>query len=177
MSQIAVNISIPLDEDKCLRRQCPKCRREFKVMVKDEELEEIAKKGLESFMTKEDEKTPDREAAEVQENACPYCGQSSDEWWTDEQRAYIGAHAENIMKRLLNEQLIRPMKHMFGKPSRGPISMEFKGEELRESEPWIPPETNDMKIFALPCCERKMKIVPDWTAKVHCFFCGFPHNP
>jgi hypothetical protein len=112
------------------------------------------------------------------EFTCPYCGQSSssNSWWTDEQNAYIKVHIENIMAKLVNENFIRPLKRNFGKSKSGLISLEFKGNEMRQKEPWISPESNDMEIFNLPCCNRKIKIEEEWKDKVYCFFCGFPHK-
>jgi len=54
--------------------------------------------------------------------------------------------------------------------------LKFEGKEMKLEEPWISPEENDMEIFSLPCCKRKLKIIEGWKNKVHCFFCGFPHE-
>lgn len=179
MNQIEINISFPTDEG-FLRRQCPLCRRDFKVLMEKSEIEDLSKKGMESFMLKqepEEEIVEEIEQVEI-EQYCPYCGQASaaSEWWTDEQQAYIKVHIENIINQLLNKDLIRPLKRNFGRPTSGPFSIRFEGEELKQKEPWMSPETNDMDIFDLPCCKRKIKIREEWKEKVHCFFCGFPHK-
>jgi hypothetical protein len=177
MSEIEMKISFPLDNDNFFRRKCPLCRREFKILLEEHELEDITKKGIESFMLEQEEEK-DEPDVESEEFYCPYCGQSSlhDKWWTDEQSAYLGVYIENIMKELINKNLIGPLKRSFGRPSSGPISIRFEGKEMKQEEPWISPEENDMDVFELPCCERKMKILEGWKDKAYCYFCGFPHE-
>jgi len=55
-------------------------------------------------------------------------------------------------------------------------SIRFEGKEMEQQKPWISPEVNDMEIFDLPCCQRKIKIEENWQDKVYCFFCGFPYE-
>jgi len=178
MSEIEMHISFPLDDDKFFRRQCPLCIREFKILLEENELEDITKKGIESFMLEQREEKDNLEEEQPEEFYCPYCGQSSphDKWWTEEQSAYLGVYIENVMKELINKNLIEPLKRSFGRHSSGPISIRFEGKELKQEEPWISPEENDMEVFNLPCCERKLKIIEEWKDKVHCYFCGFPHE-
>ena len=175
MSEIRRNLHFPIDDDGFFRRECPFCRKEFKVLLEKEELLDLAQKYLYSFMIERKEETKDLEDSERSETEfiCPYCGQraSSDSWWTQEQVAYVGVVAKNIMPKRVNENLIR--KKTFGRPNSGMISMRFEAEQ---QEPWISPEVNDMEIFDLPCCQRKIKIEDDWIGVVHCFFCGFPHK-
>ena len=108
---------------------------------------------------------------------CPYCGQlaSMDSWWSHEQIAYIGIVVKNMTARIVNEEFIHPLKRAFGKPPSGMFSMKFEGKDMKQEEPWISPEVNDLEIFDLPCCHRKIKIDETWAGKVYCFFCGFPH--
>jgi len=180
MSEIRRNLHFPIDDDGFFRRECPFCRKEFKVLLEKEELLDLAQKYLYSFMIERKEETKDLEDSERSETEfiCPYCGQraSSDSWWTQEQVAYVGVVAKNIMPKRVNENLIRPLKKTFGKPNSGMISMRFEAKEMEQQELWISPEVNDMEIFDLPCCQRKIKIEDDWIGVVHCFFCGFPHK-
>jgi len=179
MGNIEINVSLPLDDDGYFRRECPFCRKEFKVMLTKEEMATIAQKGIDSFMSESNEKT-DSEQSDSEESYrfCPYCGQSAenDSWWTQEQLSYIGIFAKNIMANLVNEQLIRPLQRNFGQHRSGPFSLSFKGHEMEQQEPWISPETNDMDVFDLPCCNRKIKIEENTKAPMYCFFCGFPHE-
>lgn len=180
MSEITKNISFPLDEDGFFRRECPFCHKEFKVKLEKEELADITQKGIDSFMTEPEEETTDLDENRDSETEfiCPYCEQQahSNSWWTQEQLAYIGVVAKNIMAKIVNEHLIRPLKRTFPKHSTDIVSMRFEGKEMEQQEPWISPEINDMEIFDLPCCQRKIKIEDNWTSVVRCFFCGFPHE-
>ncbi len=180
MGIIEKGISFPLDNEGFFGRECPLCCREFKVLLKKEELNNIIQDEIDSFMIEQknkNEESDEDDALDI-EFTCPYCGQcsSSNSWWTEEQNAYIKVYVENIMAKLVNENLIRPQKRNFGKSSSGLISLEFKGDEIRQKDPWISPESNDMEIFNLPCCNRKLKIKEEWKDKVYCFFCGFPHK-
>lgn len=181
MSNIETSLPFPLDDDGFFRRECPLCRKEFKVYLKEEELTTLAQAGIDSFMIQQDEETSDTdEASEAEiEFVCPYCGQraSQDSWWTQEQLAYIGVVVSNIVAKLINEKLIRPPKREFGRSrSSGLVSIRFEAEEMQQQEPWISPEPNDMEAIDLPCCERKLKVEEGWAGTVHCFFCGFPHS-
>jgi len=180
MSEIRMNLSFPLDNDGFFRRECPFCRKEFKVLLEKEELTDLAQKGIDSFMIELKEETMDLDKSEHSETEfiCPYCGQRapSDSWWTQEQRAYMGIVAKNIIAKIVNENLICPLKRTFRRSNSGMVSIRFEGEEMEQQEPWISPEVNDMKIFDLPCCQRKIKIEENWWNVVYCFFCGFPYK-
>ena len=56
MGDIEINISLPLDDEGFFRRECPFCRREFKVMLTKDELGTLAQEGIDSFMTEAEEK-------------------------------------------------------------------------------------------------------------------------
>jgi len=178
MSEFKMHISLPLDKDGFFRRECPLCCREFKLLLDKKELDDLAQKGIDSFLLEGEqaETNSDDSDAQKKEYNCPYCGQvgPDDSWWTQEQLAYIRIFAKNVMAKMVNEHLIRPLRRNFSRSSSGPISMRFEGKEMEEQEPWISPETDDMDIFELPCCQRKMKIEDGWKGKVYCFFCGFP---
>jgi len=179
MSLIEMSVPLPTDDEKFFRRLCPICRREFKVLLDEKELENLAKKGVENFMlvNKADEAKQEEGGKPEPEYTCPYCGQmaAASNWWTDEQMAYIGVFAKNIANRIINEELISPLKRKFGASPSGLFSIKFDAQEMKMEEPWISPETNDMEIVELPCCKRKIKIREEWTEKVRCFFCGFPY--
>ena len=80
------------------------------------------------------------------------------------------------MAKIVNEKLIRPLKRAFRRSSSDMVSIQFEGKEIEQQEPWISPELDDMEIFDLPCCERKIKVEENWQGKVYCFFCGFPYE-
>lgn len=178
MGDIQINISLPLDDEGFFRRECPFCRKEFKVMLTKEELAPLAQEGIDSFMTESEAKTDSDSNSEKIEQFCPYCGQSAphDSWWTQEQLSYINVFAQNIMANLVNEHLIGPLQKSFGQQHSGSFSISVKGHEMEQQEPWMSPEVSDMDVFDLPCCNRKIKVEEKTTSPMHCFFCGFPHE-
>ena len=180
MNDIVINLSLPLDDDGFFRRECPLCCREFKVLLEKNELNSLAQAGIDSYLleTKEDATNSTEEETEPEtEFTCPYCGQQAprDSWWTQEQLAYVGVVSHNIMAKMVNEQLIQPLKRTFRTQSHGLFSMRFEANEMKQEEPWISPEVDDLEIFDLPCCHRKMKLDEDRNSEVYCFFCGFPY--
>lgn len=180
MNEIKINLSFPLDNDGFFRRECPFCYKEFKILLEKEELTDITQKGIDSFMIEMKEKATDLDDIEHSETefTCPYCGQraSKDNWWTQGQLAYVGIIAKNIMIKKVNENFIRPLKKTFNKSSSDMFSIRFDGKEIKQQEPCISPEINDMEIFNLSCCQRKIKIEKNWNDIIYCFFCGFPYR-
>jgi hypothetical protein len=181
MNDIVDKIYFPLDGGRFFRRECPLCREEFKIGILETELDDLVSKGVQNYLLDKGQ-TEEQESAESNdvEFFCPYCGQeaSADSWWTQEQLAYIAAYGRNIIAKIVNEQLIDPLKRSSNRQRGGLITFEFKGKRMEYQEPCISPETDDMVVFPLPCCDREVKIRDNWNSAVHCFFCGFPHkNP
>lgn len=177
MNEIAMNISVPLDDDGFFRRECPFCQREFKILLEKKDLTQITQMGIDSFMVESEEEIDLEDSSFLEPDFnCPYCGQwaSSDSWWTQEQLAFIGIIAKNIAAKIVNDNLIKPLKKEFGSSTSRIIS--FEGQEMKQQELWISPEINDMSIFDLPCCQRKIKVIDDWTSGINCYFCGFPYE-
>ncbi len=170
---INFNISFPLDSDKFLRRECPFCCREFKILLREEELIDLSKERSESFMLETTEDNSDVQS-DADEYFCPYCGQTAknDKWWTKEQAAYIKIHMNNIVFNLINDNFIRQLKS----DVHNSKMIKFEAKEMELTEPWISPESNDMVAFDLPCCQRKIKVDEKWSGDLFCFFCGFPHK-
>ena len=179
MSDTTIRVYFPLD-DGYLRRECPYCRREFKIQLLEQEIEDLASRLEKSYLVEE---SKDGESHSVEESeemrTCPYCGQQADgdSWWTQEQLAHAMAHVENLVADMINEQFIRPLKREFGRKTSGPAPVRFEGRELEKKRTWMAPEGSDMVVFDLPCCGRKIKVDPAWSGTIHCFFCGFPHPP
>lgn len=173
VSNIGLEISFPLDEDKCLRRECPLCGHEFKVQFTQNELETFLQRSAKNFLvtSNSDENS---EMEQDQEYYCPYCGQSSpaSSWWTQEQVSYIETYLKNILAQTINENLIGPLNRSMG---HGQF-ISFKGEEMELETPWISPEQNDMVVRELQCCSRLIKMDETWQDKFYCFFCGFSHD-
>lgn len=178
VSVIRMQAAFPKDEDGFFRRACPYCQKEFKILITEEDLSDLTQGAYNSFLLEKPEIPAEEESEKAQECklTCPYCGQKSSRgsWWTEEQLAYIRVILRNIVARTLNSDFIRPLQRDLGRSTHG--MFHFKGKEVREREAWISPEVNDMNIFALPCCDTRIKIEDFWKGTVHCFLCGFPHK-
>lgn len=178
MSETIIQVLFPVDNEGYFRRECPYCCKEFKVLLEKNEMEDIISQ-LEDSYSLDESSEPKIDDYREQEAlfTCPYCGQEGDRgsWCTQEQLLYITTHLENLAADMLNEQFIRPLKRKFGRKTSGPVSIRFEGKEMEKKKAWMSPEASDMKIFDLLCCGRKVKIEPEWSKMVYCFFCGFPH--
>jgi uncharacterized Zn-finger protein len=174
---ILINISIPLDNN-FLRRECPFCKREFKIRIPEQEIKNLSQQILDSFLTDKDDVPEDAEENKPELMRCPYCSQQAimNEWWTQEQLAYVRIFAENIVADIVNDKLIKPLRSMNSRSSNSILSLSFKGDDLKKEVPWISPENDDMKTVDLPCCESSVKIVNEWKTTVVCPFCGFIHS-
>lgn len=179
MSEIRIEVSLPLD-GQFFRRQCPFCRRQFKVAISEEQLRTLTDKAVASFLLEARSTTGEMSSEELREVQffCPYCGQQAqgDEWWTDEQVAYLQVIAHNTVAEMINRNLIKPLKDSLSRRNTGSVQIRFEGHELPQKREWIPPETDDMTEVRLPCCDRLIKVQDEWPATVFCFFCGFPHR-
>ncbi len=151
MTNLIKEASFPTDEDGFLRRECPYCKRQFKIYKDD----------YESLQDESD-------------YYCPYCGQMADKgkWWTQDQIDYIDKITRNFATGVLNKEFILPMKKKFSNSK----VIKFEGKELKKSNEIIQPEPNDMKFYNLKCCGKKLKIQEDWGTKICCYYCGFHHN-
>ena len=129
MSEFEVSVSIPLDSDGFLRRECPHCEGQFK--------------------------WHDGPANEEAENApaaatyyCPLCGQPAtpDSWWTRDQLAYAEGMAAPVAMEAVAEELDRAFKDLKG----GFISFE-RGKGVSPETPMPLTEIDDMEIVVSPC--------------------------
>ncbi|MHB1344948.1 MAG: hypothetical protein ACYCX3_11420 [Thermoleophilia bacterium] len=147
-----IPMSLPLDGEGFLRRECPTCEREFKWATSPEgESEPVADGGY----------------------FCPYCGIQAppDAWWTNAQLAL----AESIISR----EVVLPGLDEFrsslaetARSSGGTIKFTMGP---RASPPDSPPltEADDMRRVDFACHSREpIKILEDWTQPVYCLICG-----
>jgi len=184
MSIISFSIGLPLDSDQFLRRECPLCFRQFKIETTEADRQSLIERELEAYLLHEglEVRAENAGAAEADEDEgelwCPCCGQTAprDQWWTQEQIAYIHVFGYNIMAQIINEKLIRPMKREFSGRRSGFVSIKFEGKEMEYQEPWISPEPDDMTVHALPCCGLRVKLDDDWSQPAYCYQCGFLHT-
>lgn len=145
------SVQLPLDDDGFLRRECPHCDQEFK------------------WFHGPTAERPEGEA-DPPVYYCPRCGVSAapDQWWTEEQLAFIQEYAAAPVLRELSDEV--------EKAFRGVKGLSFRRGQLDEPEPPAAlHEPNDMIILAPPCHPwEPVKVPEEATARVHCLICGEP---
>ena len=145
-----LHVSIPLDEDGFLRRECPECQREFKLQVtSDEESEHTVEKLF-----------------------CPYCGASAtlEHWHTKAQVAYF---QDKVFAEVIYPQLGKLENSLRRLETRdGLFSIKVDLKKPPKKTPQIAPESNDMRLVRFTCCGETIKILEDWEDQIHCVICG-----
>lgn len=145
-----ISIAMPLDSDGFLRRECPRCVREFKW-----------------FPDEDDD-------AEVPEHYyCPLCGGQAPvgEWWTPEQLAFAQASALRYVSVELGDELAGLGT---SKPG-GLISLDVTMDTPPAAVP--PLEPDDMVIVEPPCHpDEPVKIPEDSGEVLYCLLCGSPYT-
>jgi endogenous inhibitor of DNA gyrase (YacG/DUF329 family) len=147
--EFTIQVSLPLDSDGFLRRECPRCRRQFK---------------WHSGPANEEAESHSRPSA----YSCPLCGQpaADDSWNTAEQADLIERAAAPIALGLVQDEL----EAMF----RGMRGFEFKrgnGVVADPADPLV--EADDMTIVTSPCHGYEPVKVPDeHTGALYCLICG-----
>jgi len=171
-----IQVFLPLDIDRFLRRECPYCKREFKIEVPDELLRQEDEKFTAEYLVEAEEKNEITETNE-KEIHCPYCGQvaPANHWFTIEQLNYIQALARNWCIENLNREVFEKMQKNLSNKNQG-ITMKFNQQKLKIANAWINLERNDMRLTELPCCHIGLKIQESWKEKIYCIECGFPHE-
>jgi transcription elongation factor Elf1 len=146
-------VSLPLDNDGFLRRQCPHCNAQFKWHhgPANEEAEN---------------------AANPSSYFCPHCGRpaETDRWFTEEQVDYINGVAAPAVARYADDILSDAFK---GIKSRY-VKFEMKGSLDTPAEPDALVEPDDMMIVASPCHSYEPVKVPEAAGTLHCLVCGAP---
>lgn len=145
--EIELSMSVPLDSDGFLRRQCPTCERELKWRAAQDD----------------EEATPSQEGGYF----CPYCAVQAppDSWWTEAQIEAAKAQAF--------EQVLKPeLDKLAGRSG----TSGFLEIDVSVSEPEQPPaldEQDDMRRVDFRCHpEEPVKVLDDWNRPVHCPICG-----
>jgi hypothetical protein len=151
---ISLAMSIPLDGEGFLRRECPTCEREFKWRAaQDDEEERPAPSGG---------------------YYCPYCAVQapSDAWWTKAQSAAINA--------LLYEEVIEPELKGFQREIKklnqpgGLIQISSEISRGEDADAAALNEIDDMRRVDFNCHDEPVKVLEDWNGVVHCPICGQP---
>jgi hypothetical protein len=148
--QFSLSVSLPLDRDGFLRRQCPNCGREFKWLPQDD-----------------GEPVPD------DGYACPYCTKrSTDDWLTRGQERVVRAAVE---KEVIEPQ-VKELEDAVADLNRAGGGL-FSASLEREAslEPTRLTERDDMRRVDFNCHPNEpVKVLDDWTDSVHCLICGQP---
>jgi hypothetical protein len=147
--EISIPVSLPLDQDGFLRRECPTCEQQFKWYAHQE---------------------GDSAAEIVHQYFCPLCGAPSgvDTWWTPAQLEF----AQGTAGPALDEHVQGLIADVF----KGIKGMDFKPDrnfslDIPTPEPLIEPD--DMVIVEPPCHPNEPVKVPETVAeRVHCLVCG-----
>lgn len=140
-------MSVPLDSDGFLRRQCPTCEREFKWKPADEDVEETQPQDGGYF--------------------CPYCVVQAPpgSWWTE-------AEIEDAKARAF-DQVVKPQLDQLAGAADGSGFLEVEVSMPEPTTPSTPDEQDDMKRVDFPCHpEEPIKVLDDWDRAVHCLICG-----
>jgi hypothetical protein len=152
--EVELSMSLPLDSDGFLRRECPTCEREFKWLPTQEEAEA----------------TPAPDAGYF----CPYCAiqAPTGSWFTKAQVETAHAIAAREVIGPQMKKLERSIGGL-GKSSGGLIEGKLDYEPPDEPEPLT--EDDDMRRVDFACHPNEpVKVLDDWAKPVHCLLCGSP---
>jgi hypothetical protein len=149
-----IGITLPLDNDGFLRRQCPHCNVQFKW-----------------------HHGPANEEAETADTPsvyhCPHCGQPAepDRWLTDEQVDYIEGVAMPAITRHADDILRDAFKGIGSKH----FKVKMTGRLDTPDEPVALVEPDDMIIVVSPCHSYEpVKVAEDAERSLYCLICGAP---
>jgi hypothetical protein len=145
------SMSVPLDSDGFMRRQCPTCERELKWLARDEQGDEANRAPEGGYH-------------------CPYCAIQApgDSWWTEAQLQM--AHSI-LMEEVVAPELDKFKRQVEGMNVGGLISFSVATERAAPVDPLI--EIDDMWRVDFPCHSgASVKVLEDWHGDVHCPICG-----
>lgn len=148
--EISVPISLPLDNDGFLRRECPTCEKQFKWYAHPE---------------------GDPDAEPVDQYFCPLCGAPSgaDAWWTPAQLEY----AQGAAAPALEEHVQEMLRDAFNRIKDVTFTPDpHFSLEIATPDPIT--EQDDMVIVEPPCHPNEPLKVPDSAlgGHLHCLVCG-----
>jgi hypothetical protein len=145
------SMSVPLDEDGFLRRQCPTCERVFK---------RLAAQGDED------------QGAEPPEDGyfCPYCAVQAplSAWHTERQ---IEQARAVVMREKIGPMLDDFKRSVEGSQGSGLVQANVNYDLPDAPEPMT--EDASMRRVDFACHPgQSVKVRDDWTGPVHCLICG-----
>ena len=151
---VSMSMSVPLDSDGFMRRECPTCEREFKWLPTPE----------------------DEEGTEAPDGGyfCPYCAiqAPANAWFTKAQVEQV----EALVARDVVAPTMAKWARDITRSSRGSGLVSVKTRyESDAPEPQELTEDDDMRRVDLGCHpDEPVKILDDWDRSVHCLLCGAP---
>jgi hypothetical protein len=147
-----IQVSLPLDNDGFLRRECPHCMQQFKW-----------------------HHGPANEEAETAEDPpayyCPFCGQPAghDSWFTQAQLDFIDQAAAPAAMQLIEDEFDKAFKGASSKH----VKFDRTGHLDAPDHPDPMTEPDDMVIVVSPCHGYEPVKVPDeHTGPLYCLVCG-----
>lgn len=147
--EIRVPVSLPLDSDGFLRRECPTCEQEFQWFSHTE---------------------GDDDAELVSQYFCPLCGIAAgvDSWWTPAQLEYGFGSAGGVLDQAVQDALEDAFKDIKGMKFEPNSSFSL---DIETPDPLIEPD--DMVIVEPPCHPHEPLKVPEIsTERLFCLICG-----
>ncbi|MDG9694037.1 hypothetical protein ACFW34_29180 [Streptomyces sp. NPDC058848] len=147
-----IPMSLPLDHDGFVRRECPHCINQFK--------------WHDGAANEEAEQQPSPPAY-----YCPLCGQPAgpDSWWTQEQIDYARGLIAPAAARMVEDELKNALKPLRSKY----VKVGVKGSVDTPEAPSPLVEPDDMVIVTSPCHSYEpVKVPEDTSGPYHCLVCG-----
>jgi len=144
----SISVSLPLDFDGFLRRECPNCERQFK------------------WHHGKTNEAPDGYVYPPV-RWCPLCGQSAalDKWCTPAQAEYASDFAMGAAIDQLGEEL---KDAVHGSKF---LKIELSNDRFEVPDPLVEPD--DMEMIAPPCHTwEPVKVPEDSSAPYYCLLCG-----
>jgi uncharacterized Zn-finger protein len=162
-------VMLPLDRNGFLRRECPHCRRQFKVRGGPCDGATI-QRYLGRHLLFEN---PHEICGDDTRTHCPYCGRGAptDEWCTPQQRAWLEKVAGVLGQAIRYQQLSYPLQTLQHNPL-----VTFVAVPPPDRLPEMRVEADDMRRHSFFCCVEEVKVEPAWVQPMHCPGCGSEHQ-
>ena len=160
---------LPVDGEGFLRRECPSCRRQFKVRAGPAD-GAVVQRYLGRHLLFEN---PHEIVRDDAQSFCPYCGTQAqtDAWCTPQQRAWLEKVAGALGQAIRYEQLSYPLRTLNQNPQ-----VTFVAVPPPDRLPEMRLEQDDMRRHSFFCCVEDVKVETHWAQPIHCPGCGAEHQ-
>jgi hypothetical protein len=161
-------IDLPKDSFGFVRRECTRCRRQFK--TRPSSGDPIA---IQRYLGKTVAMGNGCELDGHAGMSCFYCGNrgAPDEWLTPAQQTYLQRVARILVQHVRYEQ----MSHVTRTLSENPRPTYVPVRPTSLPAP-MAPEQDDMRRFHLICCGDEVKAATGWEQAYFCPRCGTEHH-